>query len=76
MTQYDRIALLLIRPQGATSVDLVRAVPSLSIHKRISHMRLVMGWNIRKVRDGKFIRYFGTPPNQKKYVPKTVWIKK
>lgn len=73
LTQYQRIAQLITRPGGATSVQIVRAVPSLSIHKRLSVMRLEMGWKINKTRDGKFTRYVGTPPQQ--YQPKTVWVK-
>lgn len=74
-TQYDRIGALISRPGGATSVELVRAVPSLCIHKRLSHMRLEMGWKITKKQDGKFKRYFGVSPEKQKYVPKTVWVK-
>ena len=72
-TQYDRIGELISRPGGATSVQIVRAVPSLSIHKRLSVMRLEMGWKIKKLRDGKFTRYIGQPPKAK--TPTTVWVK-
>lgn len=74
-TQHDRMATLLTRPQGATSVELARAAPSLSVHKRISELRLKKGWTITKRQDGKFLRYFGKPPKVVKYVPKTVWVK-
>ena len=75
-TQYDRLEVLLTRPGGATSLELVRAVPSLCIHKRISFMALEMGWKITKTKKGKFTNYVGIPPRkQSKYVPKTVWVK-
>lgn len=74
-TQHDRMATLLTRKQGATSVELARAAPSLSVHSRISELRLKKGWTITKRQDGKFLRYFGKPPKVVKYVPKTVWVK-
>lgn len=66
-TQYQRLARLLTRPQGANSAELARAAPSLSIHKRISVMRLEKGWQILKKREeGKLTVYFGTPPKATK----------
>ena len=48
------------------SAELARAAPSLSIHKRISVMRLEKGWQILKKREeGKLTVYFGTPPKAK-----------
>ena len=61
-TQYDRIASLISRKQGATSIQLAKAAPSLSIHKRLSEMRREKGWTIFKQQDGKVLRYFGKSP--------------
>jgi hypothetical protein len=73
-TQYDRLAVLLTRPGGCTSVDVMLKLPSTCPHKRLSYMRREMGWKIQKTQIGKLIRYTGQPPVKKSdYVPKTVW---
>lgn len=65
-TQYQRLAKLLTRPQGANSAELARAAPSLSIHKRVSEMAYRLGWTITKRKEqGKLTVYFGTPPKAK-----------
>lgn len=58
-TQYTRIAKLICRKQGATSIELAHAAPSLSVHKRLSELRLQKGYTITKRQDGKVNRYFG-----------------
>ena len=62
-TQYDRIAALLTRKQGCTSVDIVK-IGSVCPHKRLSVMK-GRGWKISKKQDGKLIRYTGKPPKVK-----------
>lgn len=65
-TQYQRMAKLLLRPQGATSAELAQAAPSLSVHKRLSVMWREKGWTITKRKEsGKLTVYFGTPPKAK-----------
>lgn len=74
-TQHERMATLLTRTEGATSLELARVAPSLSIHKRLSELRLNKGWTITKKQDGKYLRYFGKPPKAVQYKPRTVWVK-
>lgn len=65
-TQYQRMAKLLTRKQGASSLELAQVAPSLSVHKRLSVMRLEKGWVILKRKEpGKLTVYFGTPPKSK-----------
>lgn len=65
-TQYQRLAKLLTRPQGASSAELAKAAPSLSIHSRLSEMQRRHNWTILKKREeGKLTVYFGTPPKAK-----------
>jgi hypothetical protein len=73
-TQYDRLAVLLTRPGGCTSVDVMRTLPSTCPHKRISDMA-DKGWKVQKTKIGDLTRYTGQPPMKKSgYVPKTVWV--
>lgn len=75
-TQYDRLALLLTRPGGCTSVDVMLKLPSTCPHKRISVMEDEKGWKIQKTKVGKLIRYTGQPPKKlSDYIPRTVWVK-
>ena len=72
-TQYDRLGAMLQSARGCTAVDIMRNLPSTCPHKRLSDLQ-AKGWTIRKVKDGKLLRYFGKPPKSQ-YVPKTVWVK-
>jgi hypothetical protein len=60
-TQYAKLAQLLKRKSGCTSVDICAVLPSVSPHRRLSDMK-EQGWTILKKQDGKLKRYFGTPP--------------
>lgn len=62
MTQHQKLAKLLTRKRGCTSVDIVAVLPSVSPHRRISDLK-EHGWTILKKRGvGRLITYFGTPP--------------
>lgn len=61
MTQHQKLAKLLTRKQGCTSVEICDALPSVSPHRRLSDMK-ELGWTILKKQDGKLKRYFGKPP--------------
>jgi hypothetical protein len=63
MTQYDKLARLLTRKRGATAMEIVEAVGTVSPHRRLYEMRQ-KGWGIvRRHLDGKsYGAYHGTPP--------------
>lgn len=63
VTQYSRIARLLTRRRGCTSMDIISAVGTVSPHSRISEMKRA-GWDVRKVKvpGRSFHRYYGTAP--------------
>lgn len=61
MNQHEKLAKLLTRKTGCTSVDICDALPSVSPHRRISDLK-EQGWTILKKQDGRLKRYFGTPP--------------
>lgn len=59
-TQLQRLAPLLLR--GCTSLDIARAIPSVSPHRRLTDARLA-GWEIskKKNKDGLYV-YKGKAP--------------
>jgi hypothetical protein len=61
LTQHQKLARLLTRKAGCTSVEICQALPSVSPHRRLSDMK-DKGWVILKKRGGKLITYFGNPP--------------
>ncbi len=61
MTQCDKLAKLLTRKRGCTSVDIVDVLPSVSPHRRLSDLK-EQGWTILKKQDGRLKRYFGIAP--------------
>lgn len=61
MTQHQKLARLLTRKRGCTSVDICDALPSVSPHRRISDLK-EQGWTILKRKGARLITYFGTPP--------------
>lgn len=61
MTQHQKLARLLTRKRGCTSVDICDALPSVSPHRRLTDMK-EQGWTILKRQDGKLKRYFGIAP--------------
>lgn len=61
MTQHEKLARLLARKNGCTSVDICDALPSVSPHRRLSDMKEA-GWVILKKQEGKLKRYFGIAP--------------
>lgn len=63
MTQTQRLAKLLQRPKGCTSMDIIREVGTTSPSKRLSEMRDA-GWLILKDKvDGtNYHRFKGVPP--------------
>lgn len=61
MTQHQKLARLLTRKRGCTSVDICDALPSVSPHRRLTDMK-EQGWTILKQQDGKLKRYFGIAP--------------
>lgn len=62
MNQHKKLAKLLTRKRGCTSVDICDALPSVSPHRRISDLK-EQGWTILKRKGtGRLINYFGTPP--------------
>lgn len=62
MTQHQKLAKLLTRKRGCTSVDIVAVLPSVSPHRRLTDMKQ-QGWTILKRKgDGRLITYFGTAP--------------
>ena len=65
MTQYERLAKLLTRKRGATSLEIIQAAGTVSPHSRLSEMK-AKGWTIwRKEMDGKtYGRYFGMAPKK------------
>jgi len=61
MKQQDKLIKLLTRSQGCTSVDIVKGLPSVTPHRRISDLK-EKGWTIfKKKRDDGLTIYFGKP---------------
>lgn len=60
-TQLEKIRDLLTRKEGATSVEISRALPSVSPHRRISDLREA-GYTIVKKQDGPLKRYWAKSP--------------
>ena len=62
-TQLQRLALLLVKKQGTTTVEIARFLPSTTPTRRLSDMR-EKGWTITyKLKDDGVTKiYFGTPP--------------
>jgi hypothetical protein len=63
-SQYDRLAKLLTRKRGATAMDMVQAVGTVSPHRRLFEMRQ-KGWRIwREAMAGKnYGTYRGVAPH-------------
>ena len=60
MTQLNKLKKLLKRKAGATSLDIIKHVCTVTPSRRIADLR-DMGWEIKKVKvPGKnYFRYFG-----------------
>jgi len=65
MTQLDKLKLLMQRKQGVTSVEIVKHLPSVTPHRRISDLKEA-GWTItfKLMDDNKTKIYFGKPPRK------------
>lgn len=65
MTQYYRLAKILTRKRGATSMDIATQARTVSPHSRLAELK-ARGWRIwREAVPGKnYGRYFGTPPKK------------
>ena len=62
-TQMDKLKELLQRKQGVKSYEIVKALPSVSPHRRLSDLK-ELGWTItfKLCDDNKTKIYFGKPP--------------
>jgi hypothetical protein len=62
-TQMDKLKELLQRKQGVKSYEIVKALPSVSPHRRLSDLK-ERGWTItfKLCDDNKTKIYFGKPP--------------
>jgi hypothetical protein len=62
-TQMDKLKELLQRKQGVKSYEIVKALPSVSPHRRLSDLK-ERGWTItfKLMDDNKTKIYFGKPP--------------
>ena len=62
-TQMDKLKELLQRKQGVKSYEIVKALPSVSPHRRLSDLK-EHGWTItfKLCDDNKTKIYFGKPP--------------
>ena len=64
MTQQLKLIKLLTRKQGCTSVDIVKGLPSVTPHRRISDLK-DKGWTILKKKQNDALTvYFGKPPKK------------
>jgi len=65
-TQTERIAALISRPQGATSMELIRGGRTTTPSRRVSDLREA-GWTIEKgkVPGKNFHVFFGKAPKKK-----------
>ena len=63
MKQCKRLEQILKRKSGATSMEIIAAIGTVSPHSRMSELRN-KGWVIRRVpvQGRTFGRYYGTPP--------------
>jgi hypothetical protein len=62
-SQMDKLKTLMQRKQGVTSAEIVKHLPSVTPHRRISDLKEV-GWTItyKMMDDNKSKIYFGKPP--------------
>jgi hypothetical protein len=65
MSQMDKLRKLLQRKSGVTSIEIVKTLPSVSPHRRISDLK-EQGWTITsKLRSDNVTKvYFGKPPKK------------
>ena len=63
MKQCKRLEQLLQRKSGATSMEIIAAIKTVSPHSRMTELKN-KGWVIRRVpvRGRNYGRYYGTPP--------------
>lgn len=63
LTQFERLAKLLTRKQGVTSMEIISVVGTVCPHKRLSDLK-ARGWMIFKkpVAGRNFYRYSGVAP--------------
>lgn len=64
-TQADKLKKLLLRKQGVKSYEIVKELPTVTPHRRLSDLK-EEGWTIthKMCDDNKTKIYFGTPPKQ------------
>ena len=63
MKQCKRLEQILKRKSGATSMEIIAAIKTVSPHSRMTELKN-KGWVIRRVpvRGRNYGRYYGTPP--------------
>lgn len=63
LTQHQRLAQLLSRKCGTTSMEIVSICKTVSPHRRLTDLK-ERGWTITKklVKGKNYHRYFGTAP--------------
>jgi len=63
MTQSQRLAQLLTRKRGVTSMEIISEVGTVSPHRRLADLK-EQGWTITKteVAGKNYHRYFGVAP--------------
>lgn len=63
MKQCKRLEQILKRKSGATSMEIIAAIKTVSPHSRMTELKN-KGWTIRRVpvRGRNYGRYYGTPP--------------